>query len=146
MSCASEYAPQLRSRGFRMTSQRMTILHVLRHAGTHLSPAEIYKQARHELPGLTEPTVYRTLEFLAENGLVRPSHSRNGHFTYQIAGEDHHHVICHVCRSEIEVEHALLESLYRKLESTSGYVRIDSHLTFFGICPNCASAYGVPTR
>jgi Fe2+ or Zn2+ uptake regulation protein len=38
MSCASEYASQLRARGFRMTSQRLAILHALRHAGTHLSP------------------------------------------------------------------------------------------------------------
>lgn len=137
MSCASDYAPELRARGFRMTSQRMAILHVLRHQGTHLSPAEVYKQAKKELPGLTEPTVYRTLEFLAANGLVRLSHSHNGHLTYQIAGEDHHHVVCRVCGSEIEVQHQLLENLYRKLESTSGYERIDSHVTFFGICPEC---------
>jgi len=137
MSCASDYAPQLRARGYRMTPQRMAILHVLHHEGTHLSPADIYKKARKELPSLTEPTVYRTLEFLAENGLVRPSSSGNRHLTYQIAGEDHHHVVCRVCRSEIEVQHKVLESLYRKLESTSGYVRIDSHVTFFGLCPQC---------
>ena len=137
MSCASEYAPQLRSRGFRMTSQRMAILHVLRHAGTHLSPGEIYKQARLELPGITEPTVYRTLEFLAENGLVRSSHSGNGHFTYQIAGNDHHHIICRVCGSEIEVDHTLLENFYHVLEKASGYRKIDSHLTFVGVCPDC---------
>jgi Fe2+ or Zn2+ uptake regulation protein len=137
MSCASLYTPQLRARGYRMTPQRMAILHVLHHAGTHLSPREIYKRARHELPGLTEPTVYRTLDFLAENGLAYPSHSGNGHSTYQIAGEDHHHVVCRICSSEIEVEHQLLEGLYRKLESTSGYVRIDSHITFFGVCPAC---------
>ncbi len=137
MSCASDYAPQLRARGFRMTSQRMAILHVLHHAGTHLSPSEIYQQARRELPGLTEPTVYRTLDFLAENGLVRSSQSGSRHVRYQIAKDDHHHVICRVCGGEIEVEHQLLESLYRQLESASGYVRIDSHITFFGVCPQC---------
>ena len=137
MSCASEYAPQLRARGFRMTSQRLAILHTLRHAGTHLSPREVYRQAKQELPGLTEPTVYRTLEFLAENGLARPSQTGNGHLMYEIAGSDHHHIVCRMCGDEIEVEHALLEQLYRKLESTSGYVRIDSHMTFFGVCPSC---------
>jgi Fur family ferric uptake transcriptional regulator len=137
MSCSSEYAPQLRARGFRMTSQRMAILHVLHHAGRHLSPIEVYKQAKKEMEGLTEPTVYRTLEFLAENGLVYLSHSYSGHLTYQIARDDHHHVVCRGCGSEVEVEHQLLESLYRNLESTSGYLRIDSHITFFGICPNC---------
>ena len=71
MSCSSDYAAQLRARGFRMTSQRMAILHVLRHEGMHLSPVEVHRKALKELPGLTEPTVYRTLEFLAENGLAR---------------------------------------------------------------------------
>jgi Fe2+ or Zn2+ uptake regulation protein len=122
-----------------MTPQRMAILHVLHHAGTHLSPSEIYQKARHELPGITEPTVYRTLEFLVENGLVRSSHSGNGHFRYQIAGDDHHHIVCRVCGSEIEVEHTLLESVYRAIEKASGYRKIDSHLTFVGICPNCVS-------
>jgi Fe2+ or Zn2+ uptake regulation protein len=137
MSCASEYTPQLRARGFRMTSQRLAILHVLHHDRRHLSPAEIYKQARRQLAGLTEPTVYRTLEFLAQNGLVRSSRASNGRLTYQIAGEDHHHMICRVCGSEMEIQHTLLEDFYRKLESISGYLRIDSHVTFFGVCPNC---------
>jgi len=137
MSCASEYAPQLRARGFRMTPQRLAILHVLRHAGTHLSPREVYKQAKQDLPSLTEPTVYRTLEFLAESGLARASQTGNGHLMYEIAGNDHHHMVCRTCGDEVEVEHALLEQLYRKLESASGYVRIDSHMTFFGICPAC---------
>lgn len=137
MSCASEYALQLRSRGFRMTPQRMAILHVLRHEGTHLSPAEVFKKARKELPGLTEPTVYRTLEFLADIALIRPSYSSTGHLTYEIAGSDHHHIVCRSCGGEMEVEHTLLESLYRLLETTSGYRSIDSHVTFFGICPKC---------
>lgn len=137
MSCASDYAPELRARGYRMTPQRLAILHVLRHDGTHLSPADVYRKARKELPRLTEPTVYRTLEFLADNGLVRPSYSSTGHLTYEIAGIEHHHIVCRICEAEIEVEHTLLESLYRLLETTSGYRSIDSHVTFFGVCPNC---------
>ena len=137
MSCTSEYASQLRARGFRMTPQRIAILHALRHAETHLSPREVYRQAKQELPGLTEPTVYRTLEFLAANGFARPSQTGNGHLVYEIAGNDHHHIVCRSCGDEMQVEHTLLEQLYHKLESTSGYVRIDSHMTFFGICPHC---------
>jgi len=137
MSCASEYAPQLRARGFRMTPQRMAILHVLCHEEDHLSPGEVYRKAQVELPGLTEPTVYRTLEFLADNALIRPSYNSSGHLTYEIAGREHHHMICRNCNDEIEVEHTLLESLYRLLETSSGYRSIDSHVTFFGICPSC---------
>ncbi len=137
MSCTSEYASQLRARGFRTTSQRLAILHVLRHAGTHLSPSEIYRRAKRDFPRLTEPTVYRTLEFLSDIALVRPSYNPSGHLTYEIAGNDHHHIVCRQCGNEIEVEHTLLESLYRLLETTSGYRSIGSHVTFFGVCPKC---------
>ena len=137
MTCSLEYAPQLRSRGFRMTSQRMAILHVLRHSRRHLSPAEVYEQARRDVPSLTEPTVYRTLEFLAENGLARPAHVRGGHLVYEIAGNQHHHIVCRICGSEVEIEHHLLENMYRDLETATGYSLADSHVTFFGLCPKC---------
>jgi Fe2+ or Zn2+ uptake regulation protein len=137
MSCSSLYTTELRARGYRMTPQRMTILHILHHSGKHLSPSEIYRQGLKDMPGLTEPTVYRTLEFLAQNELVNVSHSATGHLSYQIAGENHDHIVCRSCGSEFEVEHRLLGRLYRILESTSGYRRINSHVTFFGVCPKC---------
>ncbi len=140
MSCASEYVPQLRSRGYRMTPQRMIILHTLRHSRKHLSPREVYQRAKKELASLTEPTVYRTLEFLSVNGLARSTQARKGHLTYEIVGDDHHHVACRICGSEIEVEHQAVERLYRQLESTSGYQRMDSHVTFFGVCPKCQNS------
>ena len=137
MSCSEEYAPQLRTSGYRMTPQRHAILHVLCHSGEHLSPTDVYEQAREELPGITETTVYRTLEFLAENGLARPAHMDNGHLVYEIARHEHNHLKCRNCGDEIEVEHALLSKLYRQLESASGYHLTDSHVTFFGLCPDC---------
>jgi Fe2+ or Zn2+ uptake regulation protein len=139
MSCANEYSPQLRARGYRMTPQRLAILHVLHHSQGHMSPVEVYEQARHELPGLTETTVYRTLEFLAENGLARPALTGNGHLVYELARHEHHHLICRTCGNEMEVEHELIKSMYQTLETASGYKLTDSHLTFFGLCPNCQS-------
>jgi len=115
----------------------MTILHVLHHEGTHLSPTEIFARAKQTLPGLTETTVYRTLEFLMDNGLVFPAHIGSGHLVYEIARNEHHHLICRECGDEVQIEHTALESLYTQLESSSGFRFIDSHVTFFGLCPAC---------
>jgi len=68
-------------------------------------------------------------------GVTRANTS--GSVVYEIAGNDHHHIVCRICGDEMQVEHVLLEQLYHKLESTSGYVRIDSHMTFFGVCSAC---------
>lgn len=142
MTCADQYTPQLRARGFRMTPQRMAILHVLHHDGTHLSPTEVFARAKETLPGLTEATVYRTLEFLAENGLARPAHMGSGHLVYEIAQQEHHHLICRKCSGEVQIDHAPLETVYAELESNSGFRSIDSHVTFFGLCPQCQENTG----
>ncbi|MGE5073409.1 MAG: Fur family transcriptional regulator [Anaerolineae bacterium] len=140
MSCGNQYAPELRARGFRVTPQRMAVLHVLRHSGQRLTPAEVYRRAHLELPRLTETTVYRTLDFLARNGFAWPTRIRTGRLVYEIAGRQHHHLICRQCGAEIEVEHALMRSLYTKLEAASGYHLADEHLTLFGVCPDCQKA------
>jgi len=137
MTCSAIYAQELRSRGFRMTPQRMAILHALHHSGSHLSPVQVYERAHADLPGLTEVTVYRSLEFLAENDVVLPALNGDGHLVYEIAGRDHHHLICRSCGRSVEVEHALLQKLYEQLETKSGYQLTTSHLTFFGLCPEC---------
>ena len=137
MSCADQYTPQLRARGFRMTPQRMAILHVLHHEGTHLSPTEVFARAKEAIPGLTEATVYRTLEFLTQNGLAHPAHIGSGKLVYEIASQDHHHLICRKCGGEVQIDHAPLEKVYVELEANSGFRFIDSHVTFFGLCPNC---------
>src|SRR5512143_2382493 len=137
MSCGTEFARELRSRGFRVTAQRMAVLHVLRHSHARLSPAQVYRIARQNLPRLTETTVYRTLDFLSRNGLAWPTHTESGHLAYELAGVRHHHLICRQCGAEMELQHALMKNVYAKLESASGYRLIDDHLTLYGLCPEC---------
>ncbi len=138
MSCDSLYTPELRTRGFRMTAQRRAILHVLHHSGRHLSPAEVFELARRDAPGLTYPTVYRTLEFLAKTGLAVPAQVvGKKKLAYQIARESHHHLICRSCGSSLEVGLEALEPAIRNLEQSSGYRFISSHITLYGLCPKC---------
>jgi Fur family ferric uptake transcriptional regulator len=139
MTCSMKYAPQLRAQGLRMTPQRKAILHVLHHSGGHLSPTQVYDLARKEFPSLTEPTVYRTLEELAAKMFLLAAHVGNGKIVYELAENQHHHLICHKCGGTVEVDHAPLKRLYRQLESSTGYKLDSSHVTFFGLCPKCQS-------
>jgi Fur family transcriptional regulator, ferric uptake regulator len=139
MTCAINYAPRLRAQGLRMTPQRTAILHVLHHSGGHLSPTQVYEMARKEYPRLTEPTVYRALEELAEKKFLLAAHVGNGKMVYELADNQHHHLICHKCGRTVEVDHAPLERLYLQLESSTGYKLDSSHVTFFGLCPDCQS-------
>ncbi len=119
-----------------MTPQRLAVLEAL-HAGGHLSPAQVYERVR--ATGMTEATVYRTLNFLADNGVVYPSLQEDGHVTYELSFEEHHHLVCRVCGREETIAHARVGLLLAELEAETGFRAIAHHLTFFGICPQCAS-------
>ena len=82
------------------TPQRLSILQAL-HEGGHLSPGQV--SATRRATGMTETTVYRTLEFLAENGVVNPTQISGGHLTYELVGHDHHHLVCRACGASCDL-------------------------------------------
>jgi Fur family transcriptional regulator, ferric uptake regulator len=134
MSCISAHSRTLRGRGYRMTPQRLAILEALHHEG-HLSPAEIYASVRKT--GMTEATVYRTLEFLTENEIIYAAPNPNGHLTYELAGHDHHHLVCRGCGAQVDLELAALQGALAQLGQQTGYTLNTGHLTLFGLCPKC---------
>jgi len=124
----------LRSRGYRMTPQRLAILQAL-HDGGHLSPAQIFERVQQT--GMTEATVYRTLEFLAGNGILLVADRGNGHLAYELSGESHHHIICRTCGAQMEVDPTLITGAISQMEKETGFRLNAGHLTFFGLCPEC---------
>jgi len=134
MACIPDITQMLHSRGYRMTPQRVAILEAL-HDGGHLSPSDVYECVRQT--GMSEATVYRTLEFLAGNGILLVADRTNGHLEYELSGESHHHIICQTCGAQMEVDPAMLAPAIRRIESQTGYRLTASHLTFFGLCPKC---------
>ncbi len=137
MSCSADYAPRLRSLGFRVTAQRLAILHVLVESGSHISPAQVHEKARRAVHGLTQPTVYRTLDFLIGHGLALVAHIGSGRMVYESALHDHHHLICRKCGQSTEINHVELAALFKHFEKSTGYHIDASHVTFFGLCPDC---------
>lgn len=139
MTCTENASAALRMRGFRLTPQRMLIMHILNDTNGHLSPLEVFERARASMPGITEPTVYRTLEFLEQNDLVVSAHIGSGRIVYEANAHDHHHIICRACGKTAEVDHVALQAAYSQLENATGYKLTMRHSTFFGLCPNCQS-------
>ena len=127
----------LRDLGFRLTPQRLAILEVLKNSPGHLTPMEIYEQVAPTIPGMTEATVYRTLEFLASQNLVLVAHLGRGQLVYEYAEKDHHHLICSQCGDMQEIDHDQLKVLYEQFSKETGYQIHSVHTTFFGLCPGC---------
>jgi Fe2+ or Zn2+ uptake regulation protein len=138
MTCSPAHlAQQIREKGFRLTPQRIAILNALHTTEGHLSATDIYAKVHGTVPGLTEPTVYRTLDFLTLNKLVRVTHTSGGKMEYELARHQHHHLVCSHCGQEQEVSQSQLQTIYDQLEQITGYRLTESHLTFTGLCNQC---------
>src|SRR3954467_14206725 len=86
----------LRERGQRVTSQRLIIARLRRELDRHVTAGEVLRRASEQLPGVSLPTVYATLDLLTELGEARRV-SVGGPVLYDPRVEDHVHLRCRVC-------------------------------------------------
>ena len=80
----SELEQLLRSRGYRLTNQRRSIVRELE-GSRHLSAEEIYDRVKGGYADLGLSTVYRTLDLLHELGIVRKEDFGEGYSRYELS-------------------------------------------------------------
>ena len=95
-------AQALRQAGYRLTRPRLAVLQVLRENQEGLDPQEVHRLGKAICPSLGLVTVYRTLDLLAELGLVRRVHSEQHCHSFASAGRDRHYLLCQGCHRVIE--------------------------------------------
>lgn len=129
----------LRQGGYKLTPQRRAVLRTVAASHNHLSPAEIYDQVRQEHPGIGVVTVYRTLDILAELGLICEVHTGSSSRNYLMRrpSHHHHHLICSGCGTVVEFTDCELDKLAKKLSRETGFEVEEHLLEFFGHCQNC---------
>jgi Fur family ferric uptake transcriptional regulator len=121
---------------YRLTKQRSAVLRALAD-GTHLSAEAILERVRADLPGVSLGTIYRTLDILRELGLVQIFTFGGIAARYEVALEKHHHLLCSVCRSLVNVRTDALAEIAQSIAANEGYRDIDFSLTIVGRCATC---------
>lgn len=128
----------LQQKGHRLTAARRAIVHTLVNRGGHVSADELVNLVQQETPGVGRMTVYRTLDLLAELGLIRPIYQGSGaaHYVIMDSGH-HHHLICSNCEGVFEFDECTVEEIAQQV-SGRYHFRIQGHLLeFFGLCQRC---------
>lgn len=144
MTCHEHALHQLRDAGIRLTPQRALVLDIVYHGGGHLTADEVYAQVRAQSPYVDLSTVYRNLVFLRQRGLIGELRLEGQPARFEAVryGEEHHHAVCTHCGAMLEIEHGDLASLEAMLMSKYGFHLEMVHLTFTGLCDQCASKRG----
>jgi Fur family ferric uptake transcriptional regulator len=130
---------KLRKHGFKITPQRRAIIDTIAGTREHLTPAAIYQRVHREYPSIGLVTVYRTIDILAELGLICETHAGGNIRSYMMRRPSghHHHLICTDCGKVVDFTDCDLEKLERRLAKETRY-KINGHLLeFLGQCRQC---------
>ncbi len=124
--------------GYRLTPQRQIVLDAVGECAGHCTPEQVYERVQQKAPAISRATVYRTLVFLLELGLVTVAQIQDNVTVYELAGAaPHHHLVCQKCNSVYEVRHDLVQPLFARIEREFGFSIRTDHLMLFGMCEEC---------
>jgi Fe2+ or Zn2+ uptake regulation protein len=132
----------LRARGQRVTSQRLLILRELRRRERHATADEIHRAVHEDLPGISAPTVYATLELLVELGLARKIDAGIGVALYDARTDPHQHTVCRRCGRIEDLDGKLDARALLRRATAAGFKPDRTELIISGLCPDCAAKAG----
>ena len=123
----------------RNTPQRKVILEELRAVKSHPTATELYDMVRRRLPRVSLGTVYRNLEVLHEDGLIRKLEFGGSEARFDGDTKDHYHVRCREC-GHIEDIYDLGPGGQPAQPAALAGFRIEGlRLEYIGVCPDCQS-------
>ena len=127
--------------GYRLTGPRRALAHLIGARNGHFTAEDLMAFSREARLGVGRATVFRSLDILAELGVIERLDLPTGeHAFVACEAAHHHHVVCSSCgRATWAADHGL-EQVAAEIGSETGY-RIDTHrLELFGLCAECLRA------
>jgi Fur family transcriptional regulator, peroxide stress response regulator len=121
----------------RLTRQRRVVLDVVQAGDHHPTAAEVFDAARRKMPGISFATVYNSLRFLCDQGLIHEINFGNGASRYDRETDRHDHAVCSQCGKLVDFDLPGTVALIRPAARASKFKAESIHLTLVGVCPKC---------
>ena len=132
---AFDEVSQRRTRPRRLIEERLIELAT---SGTDFTIDDLWQGMRDAEPRIGRATVYRSVEWLVERGLLDRIEFADGTHHYRVCGyEHHHHLTCTQCHQVVEVDSCLPEEQLNAISAKTGFA-IEGHaISLFGRCATC---------
>lgn len=133
-----EFIQRCRSRKLSVTHQRLAIYQALLRTSDHPTAEAIFQAVRQQIPTISLATVYKTLDTLEQEGMIRKvSFSHQAAARYDVTVGRHHHLFCLECHRVEDLHDDRLDGLHISKNKAAGYQIIDYTVQVNGVCPAC---------
>ena len=130
---------QVNIKNLGLTKQREVVLQVIRDEKEHLTANEVFDKAKRLLPSISFATVYNSLRYLKEAGLIAEISFGNGASRFDAMTSRHDHAICTKCGKLVDMEIELPQEIINFAAAFSRFQPESFELTLRGICPDCSN-------
>ncbi len=117
-----------------MTKQKKLVLDIAANSNAHLNAEEIFLLAKKEMPAIALGTVYRNLNILVEEGLLRRISIAGQPDRFDHVGDEHEHLICRQCGKLRDIR---VDGILDKIKSATGEDVLSVSLSAYYICTDC---------
>lgn len=132
-----EIIKKYKSRGFKLTPQRIAIIKFLEDESGHPTADQIYRKTRRNYPTVSFSTVYNTLQALIDMGELQELTIDPDRKHYDTDTDCHHHIICTGCNRIKDVYADYSASLKLPDEIMDEFTVTGNHVDFYGLCSEC---------
>ena len=122
-----------------LTKQRQAVLQAILESEEHLTANEVFENARRILPGISFATVYNSLRYLKQEGLIGEVRFGMDASRYDRKLTRHDHAICNKCGKLVDMELPLPDGLLEEAAGRSKFEPESIELTLRGLCPECSN-------
>src|SRR5438445_7177050 len=120
-----------------LTPQREAVLFAIQGSEHHPTASDVFAAARKRLPSISFATVYNSLRYLKQAGLIREISFGDGASRYDRETDRHDHAICSNCGKLVDFDLPQTAELLRLAARKSRFKAESVHLTLVGVCPDC---------
>jgi Fur family peroxide stress response transcriptional regulator len=139
-SWCSHFEERCRERGIRVTPQRLAVYRALAADASHPTAELVHGRLRSGMSSLSLATVYRILEFLESERLVRRVSTTDSVSRFDANLARHHHLVCRLCGSMKDLEEMPSVRVPFAGIAPRGFAveQLDIHIV--GTCASCRRA------
>jgi Fur family transcriptional regulator, stress-responsive regulator len=129
-----------------VTAQRLAVLRAV--AGQpHITADGVAEIVRTEIGAISLQSVYDALGVLVAEALIRRIQPAGSPARFEDrVGDNHHHLICRVCGSLVDVECAVGSAPCLTASDDKGYKIDEAEVAYWGRCPDCLDQDGARPR
>lgn len=124
--------------GVGLTKQRQAVFQVISESEKHLTANEVFEDARRLLSGISFATVYNSLRYLKNEGLIGEIRFGTDATRYDRKLTRHDHALCNKCGKLIDLELSIPAGLVEEAANLSKFQTESIELTLRGLCPECS--------